>query len=377
MIRRTIETDIFESTSNPPSQHTLQPFVSRKSKLNRGFIRRHPDNMKSDLSPPTNIAFQEANPSEIISPKRSTFEPNQRRILSISDYELGPLIGKGTQGSIYISRDINRRQEDKLLAIKVLSSSDQSSTITKFLIQQELEILNSLDSHYPFVSTYYGNFLIQEKFTALVFEFIPGGTLLDLLLDKFYSGLDEDQAKFYVSELLLALDHLHSKFIAFRDLKCDNVMIGADGHIKLIDFGLAARAQDEFQVAGEKRRSSHHSFDSFNDPEEPFSTDLREEDWCRLAHVLIELLGEKFKQKDVSESCDEFIDRLLDKSAGPISFEDIINYDWLKGIDWEKVKNLKSLPPYVPEVDHLSRYEDASFDSKSWEEIAKSLMQQF
>ncbi|EGG11599.1 uncharacterized protein MELLADRAFT_31149, partial [Melampsora larici-populina 98AG31] len=93
-------------------------------------------------------------------------------------------------------------------------------------------------SNYPFLTKYYGNFLIKERFTALVFEFIPGGTLLDLLLDKFYYGLNEEQARFYVTELILALDHLHSNSIAFRDLKCDNVMIGLDGHIKLIDFGL-------------------------------------------------------------------------------------------------------------------------------------------
>ncbi|KAH9815081.1 kinase-like domain-containing protein, partial [Melampsora americana] len=92
--------------------------------------------------------------------------------------------------------------------------------------------------NHPFIFKYYGNFLIEEKITVLVFEFIPGGTLLDLLLDKFYYGLNEDQAKFYISELIIALDHLHSKLIAFRDLKCDNVMIDEDGHIKLIDFGL-------------------------------------------------------------------------------------------------------------------------------------------
>lgn len=51
--------------------------------------------------------------------------------------------------------------------------------------------------------------------------------------------MTEDQAKFYFLEILIGLDHLHSKNIIYRDLKPENLLIGRDGHIRIADFGLA------------------------------------------------------------------------------------------------------------------------------------------
>lgn len=50
--------------------------------------------------------------------------------------------------------------------------------------------------------------------------------------------LTEEEAKFYIAELLLSIDSVHKMNYIHRDLKPDNILIGADGHIKLSDFGL-------------------------------------------------------------------------------------------------------------------------------------------
>ena len=52
-------------------------------------------------------------------------------------------------------------------------------------------------------------------------------------------AFNEDESKFYFSELLLALEHLHSMDVCYRDMKPENILLGQDGHIKLADFGLA------------------------------------------------------------------------------------------------------------------------------------------
>ena len=51
--------------------------------------------------------------------------------------------------------------------------------------------------------------------------------------------LDELTSKFYIGEILLGIEYLHSKNIIYRDLKPENIILDDDGHIKLIDFGLS------------------------------------------------------------------------------------------------------------------------------------------
>ena len=82
--------------------------------------------------------------------------------------------------------------------------------------------------HYAFQSS--------EKL-YLVLDYCPGGELFFHL--SRYRRFPERVARFYAAELLLALGHLHSKHIIYRDLKPENVLLDADGHVKLGDFGLA------------------------------------------------------------------------------------------------------------------------------------------
>lgn len=68
-------------------------------------------------------------------------------------------------------------------------------------------------------------------------DYCPGGDLLLHLIRK--KTFTENEAKFYIAELVLAIEHLHNKNIIYRDLKPENILIDKDGHIKLADFGLS------------------------------------------------------------------------------------------------------------------------------------------
>lgn len=82
-------------------------------------------------------------------------------------------------------------------------------------------------------------------------EFMKGGDFSSLL--EQVGSFDEDTARYYLAQIILALEHLHSKGIIHRDLKPDNILIDADGHIKLTDFGLSEAGLNKIKAsAGQK-----------------------------------------------------------------------------------------------------------------------------
>jgi serine/threonine protein kinase len=77
----------------------------------------------------------------------------------------------------------------------------------------------------------------DESNLYLVMQFIPGGDLMTLLCRGENNVLDESIAKFYIAEIILAVDELHALNFVHRDIKPDNILLDSKGHIKLADFG--------------------------------------------------------------------------------------------------------------------------------------------
>lgn len=69
-------------------------------------------------------------------------------------------------------------------------------------------------------------------------DYLPGGEMFTLLQP---SALPEPHVRFYVAELIVALEHIHKEGIVYRDIKLENVLIDAEGHITLVDFGLCKK----------------------------------------------------------------------------------------------------------------------------------------
>jgi serine/threonine protein kinase len=80
----------------------------------------------------------------------------------------------------------------------------------------------------------------DDTYLYLVMDFLPGGDLMSLLMKK--DILTEDESRFYIAELILAVESVHKMNCIHRDLKPDNILIDKDGHIKLSDFGLSKLA---------------------------------------------------------------------------------------------------------------------------------------
>mmetsp|Transcript_5702 Transcript_5702/g.7974 ORF Transcript_5702/g.7974 Transcript_5702/m.7974 type:complete len:872 (-) Transcript_5702:25-2640(-) len=150
---------------------------------------------------------------------------------SIKDFEFLRPLTRGSFGRIFIAR---KTQTGDIYCIKCMPKEEMKKRNNLDRIQKEQDIMAHVNNDF-IVSLYYS---FQSKNNLyLVMEFCGGGDLYSLL-DKF-GGLDEKVARFYIAELIVALEYLHKMQIIHRDIKPDNVLIASNGHIKLTDFGLS------------------------------------------------------------------------------------------------------------------------------------------
>ncbi|KAL5574852.1 hypothetical protein UlMin_016551 [Ulmus minor] len=156
-------------------------------------------------------------------------------MLGLGHFRLLKRLGCGDIGSVYLSELSGTKC---YFAMKVMDKGSLASRKKLLRAQTEREILQSLD--HPFLPTLYTHFE-TEKFSCLVMEFCPGGDLHTLRQKQPGKHFPEQAVKFYVAEVLLALEYLHMLGIVYRDLKPENVLVREDGHIMLSDFDLSLR----------------------------------------------------------------------------------------------------------------------------------------
>jgi len=105
--------------------------------------------------------------------------------------------------------------------------------------KSEIEVMRSID--HPFIVKLWNSFEDEENI-YLMMEFAAGGELFYHLRDR--GRFEEHTARFYASQVIMALEYLHSNNIVFRDLKLENLVLSANGHLKLTDFGFAKNLSD-------------------------------------------------------------------------------------------------------------------------------------
>ncbi|GKV44569.1 hypothetical protein SLEP1_g51737 [Rubroshorea leprosula] len=155
--------------------------------------------------------------------------------LGLNHFRLLRRLGCGDIGSVYLSELSGTKC---YFAMKVMDKASLASRKKLLRAQTEREILQCLD--HPFLPTLYSHFE-TDKFSCLVMEFCPGGDLHTLRQRQAGKHFSEQAVKFYVAEILLALEYLHMLGIVYRDLKPENVLVREDGHIMLSDFDLSLR----------------------------------------------------------------------------------------------------------------------------------------
>ncbi|KAL0353890.1 UNVERIFIED_CONTAM: Serine/threonine-protein kinase WAG1 [Sesamum angustifolium] len=145
--------------------------------------------------------------------------------LHLRHLKLLRLVGSGNLGRVFLCR--LRDYDHANFALKVV---DRDSLTSKKLshVQTEAEIISSLD--HPFLPTLYAHLEVSH-YTCLLMDYCPNGDLHALLRKQPTNRLPIQAVRFFVAEVLLALEYLHAKGIVYRDLKPENILIREDGHI--------------------------------------------------------------------------------------------------------------------------------------------------
>jgi serine/threonine protein kinase len=167
--------------------------------------------------------------------------------ITLDDFRIDKVLGKGSFGKVFL---VTKKDSGQVYAMKCLRKDMIERRNQRDHTTTERAILGEVQS--PFIVQLRFAFQSPEKL-YMVMDFMSGGELFFHLRRS--GRFTEARSRFYAAEILLALEYLHSMAVIYRDLKPENVLIDALGHIKISDFGLSKsgvteRGQKTFTFCG-------------------------------------------------------------------------------------------------------------------------------
>ncbi|KAA8492106.1 Serine/threonine-protein kinase nrc-2 [Porphyridium purpureum] len=325
--------------------------------------------------------------------------------------EVGPhlfrklkLIGRGGVGRVYL---VLLKGSEKLYAMKEMTKEEMIQRNKVQRVMTEREIFAT--ANHPFIITMYASFQTKEKL-FFVMEYAAGGEFFRVLQKQPQKRMTEDAARFYAAEVTLALEYLHHLGFIYRDLKPENVMMHASGHLSLTDFDLSKQAtavkprvvkssesfMDRAKGVFKNKRSSQmgsleivnsepvmqYSTNSFVGTEEYIAPEVvsgtpqtASVDWWTLGILIYEMMCgcTPFKASQQSETFENILTKevkfpddvviskegklliksLLTREAGKRlghggGATDIKNHKWFKDVNFALIRNLD--PPIHPQI---------------------------
>uniref|UniRef100_A0A3B3X146 non-specific serine/threonine protein kinase n=1 Tax=Poecilia mexicana TaxID=48701 RepID=A0A3B3X146_9TELE len=283
-----------------------------------------------------------------------------------SQFQLLKVLGQGSYGKVFLVRKIRGADRGQLYAMKVLK---KATLKVRDRVRSKMERDILAEVNHPFIVKLHYAFQTEGKL-YLILDFLRGGDLFTRLSKEVM--FTEEDVKFYLAELALALDHLHSLGIIYRDLKPENILLDEEGHIKITDFGLSKEAIDH-----DKRAYSFCGTIEYMAPEVVNRRGhTQSADWWSFGVLMFEMLTGSlpFQGKDRKETMalilkaklgmPQFLSpevqsllRALFKrnpanrlGAGPEGVEEIKRHRFFASIDWNKLYRKEMRPPFKPTV---------------------------
>ena len=159
--------------------------------------------------------------------------------LTFTDFDPIKLLGRGSFGEVLLVR---LKANKKVYAMKILNKKILKIKKQQTHTKTERDLMVKINS--PFIVNIKSAFQDSSKL-YIVSEFMQGGDMFFHLHDGKIVTFNNDKAKFYIMELVLALESLHKNNMVYRDLKPENILLDAKGHVKLTDFGLSKILENE------------------------------------------------------------------------------------------------------------------------------------
>lgn len=283
--------------------------------------------------------------------KETEFLRLKRSRLGVEDFEPLKVIGRGAFGEV---RLVQKKDTGHVYAMKILRKADMLEKEQVAHVRAERDVLVEAD-HQWVVKMYYS---FQDAMNLyLIMEFLPGGDMMTLLMKK--DTLSEDCTQFYIAETALAIDSIHKLGFIHRDIKPDNLLLDAKGHIKLSDFGLCTGLKKshrtEFYRDLSQAKPSDFSMYFDRNASNPMDSKRRAESWKKnrrqLAYSTVGtpdyIAPEVFMQTGYNSACDWW-------SLGVIMYEMLMGYppfcSETPQETYRKVMNWRETLIFPPEV---------------------------
>ena len=315
-----------------------------------------------------------------------------RQKLTEKRFEIITDIGQGSLGNVYLVRD---KLNNKIYAMKKLNIPAIIRNSQIFHIKIERDILSMNSDNIWQTKLFYS--FIEGDYLYYIIEHCPGGDLLSYFDMKDY--LTEEEARFYIAEIILGVESLHKNKCIHRDIKPENIFIDKFGHLKLGDFGLSIisnnimypytykwkNSNDEIHNGNIKNEKDNKKIIGFSKvgsllylaPEVVENKGYGEEiDWWSVGIIFYEMLfgmtpffegtqeqiidkiknfkkylvvPDKVENKNISKEARKLIYDFLeykDKRLGLNGIDEIKRHPFFKNFDWDNIRNTK--PPYIP-----------------------------
>jgi serine/threonine-protein kinase Psk1 len=232
-----VESSAASASSDAAADEVVEDMVSYNITLEHDFVSQ-------------SVADQSSVSTAQMSPEQQASSQIARK-MTAEDFSPIKCLGDGAFGTVLLVR---QNATGKLFAQKQLTKAFLK--VHKKRVENtmsERTILELVNRH-PFVVNLYYAFQDHEKL-YLILEYASGGELFrHLEMEKFFP---EDTAAFYIAEIVLALEYLHETVgVIYRDLKPENCLLDAEGHLLLTDFGLSKVAVEDASTPGGSRCNS-------------------------------------------------------------------------------------------------------------------------
>ncbi|XP_031819713.1 myotonin-protein kinase isoform X3 [Sarcophilus harrisii] len=288
------------------------------------------------------------------------------------DFEILKVIGRGAFSEVAV---VKLRRTGQVFAMKIMNKWDILKRGEVSCFREERDVLVNGDPRW--VTQLHFAFQ-DENYLYLVMEYYVGGDLLTLL-SKFGERIPEEMARFYLAEMVLAIDSVHRLGYVHRDIKPDNILLDRCGHIRLADFGSCLKLREDGTVCssvavGTPDYLSPEILQSVGDgtgacsygPEcdwwalgvfayemffgqTPFYAESTAETYGKIVHYK-EHLSLPMSDGGVPKEARDLIQQLLcprEVRLGRAGAGDFRDHPFFQGLDWEGIRD--SSPPFVPD----------------------------